>query len=202
VVAKRSYVVGLVALLVCANACSSSGGKQSAPTTTRALTATTLGGVTGDPGGGTGLLDVAANLGACPKHLPGNEQLEPNIAAAHGLAQKMVPIAAVRVRICDFRFSSDLPLLAGSFLGRTAARLLEDTANGLPRVSPGVAVAPGPGDANAVLHFVTFASDSQEVTLSDVDNGIVSNGTLFARPTTTWGLELLGHVATGPTGGA
>ncbi|MGO9875754.1 MAG: hypothetical protein ACLPVY_18380, partial [Acidimicrobiia bacterium] len=109
--------VVVVALLVAG--CSGGGGKQSAPTTTRALTATTLGGVTGEPGGGTGPLDVAANLGPCPKHLPGNEQLEPNIAGAHALAHKMVPIAAVRLRICDFRFSNDLPFLAGSSLGPT-----------------------------------------------------------------------------------
>jgi hypothetical protein len=131
---------------------------------------------------------VVANLGSCPAKYPA-ESMKTLNAGVKGLAKKLVPIAALTVRIC---FYSGVPrrLEAGRSLARTISAQIEDETNRLPKVVPQTKQLP-PCRANAPAYLVTFASNTQHDTVSNMPScSFVTNGVLLAYPTLKWVHEL------------
>jgi hypothetical protein len=124
-------------------------------------------------------------------------------AGVPGLDKKLVPIAALNVRICsydgavtndDSGYHSVPKRLAGDgMLQPILARRLEEEANRLPKV----AGAPSchPPDVGDAVHFfyLTFANDSRRVVVVDM-RGSCSlgpfNGRFGAVRTSAWLTEL------------
>jgi hypothetical protein len=179
-----AFVVS-VALLVAG--CSSSGGKQSTPTTASRPSMTTNGlhGATGFvlPTGPSALPPTAhsvAKLGRCPLNFPSApaEKLTPSVV--NRLSQRLVPMTAVKVLICEYVDDSALPaarrrrqhlVRTGLLTGSDATRFEDETnrlrSAGTP--SGGGCVRRPRADA------LTFASSSEQVTVDyvcpDATNG-------------------------------
>jgi hypothetical protein len=189
-----------VALLVAG--CSSGGGKHASPTTTHATassTAVTTTTVSPSP--------VVAILGACPKQDP---RASPHFsltslnAAVPGLDNRLVPITALNVRICeyngDFRVADHL--VGSALLRPPAAATFEAETNGLPRYEVPPTTGIGSQGPNPPTLMLTFASDTQQV---EVEAGFTlpTNGVFVATGTEQWD-DALTHYSPrtplGPTG--
>jgi hypothetical protein len=209
-----AFVMGVVLLVA---GCSSSGGKQSTPTT--AGRPTTSVGVPVSEGRGTGPLDVAANLAPCPKTYPSATLISPNANLA-GRGTRIVPIEALNVRICKYATTASsaqrhLPaeLIGSALLKPPAAAAFADETNRLPivprrnfgcgSVSGAEPIGPGP------TFVLAFAGHSQQFTLiedfarsgtSRPSACVVDNGVISARPTTKWSNELQRYTNPYPIG--
>ncbi len=164
--ARVRLVVGSVLLAVTA-ACSGGGSHHAtAPTTTTALPSRPV---------------VAVHVPVCPV-LP-----DANTRSWDGDANgRLVPVAAVGVRVCRYGFDSGTELLAGSGLvtdARTVAGI-EDATNTLPAVSTAVADACQGGPVAAVL--VLFSDASRTVAVREDSMCGITNGVVWARPTASW----------------
>jgi hypothetical protein len=159
VVTKRSYVVGLLALAVCASACSS-GGIHGAPSRHH----------------GSRPVAVAEKLGPCPRRMPTTSLTTLNAGIA-GLNNKLVPVVAVKVRLCSYvgivvqdssGFHDEAKQLLGSrLLSGPAAKKLEDDANALAKGGPsGCGSPPVPGRF-VQFFLLTFASDTRAVDVEE-----------------------------------
>lgn len=154
------------ALALLAASCSSGGGKQSVPTTPR-------------PG-----INATVSLGPCPNPDPRNDLAKTNKGVA-GLDKTMVPITAVRVRMCRYGgglHGTDLVGERTMVRPSNAARFAAE-ANAFP-AAPTTTLAPGSrgfiggGDCpQGWYHVVTFASASQRVEIRE-GCGWVTNGVL------------------------
>ena len=171
------------AVLLLVAGCSSSGGspqwrKVSTPKTTIATTPTTAASsTTVSPS------HVVANLGPCPTTYP---QLSVLNAGSQGLSKRLVPIAALNVRVC--RITLREGLIGSGVLRTLRAAQFEEETNQLPTIAPGT---PLPGcPATAQVNFVTFASDTRQVSVAEGGCGYVTNGVLLASPTNKWLNEL------------
>jgi len=125
---------------------------------------------------------AVANLGPCPKVYPNGPSAKLN-AGIKGLNKKLVPIAALSVRICEY---GGVPQRLEYFgrEGSGTAKGFEDETNGLATArSENVTCDQMPG---AAFKVVTFASDSQQVTITERVCVGITNGVLFAHPTTHW----------------
>jgi hypothetical protein len=170
--ARRSALVVSLAILVVG--CSSGGGKQSTPTTSRQLT-----------------------LGPCPKTAPLTDVTKLN-AGVKGLGRVLVPITALRVRLCQYgnngRLDAERTLVSSEAVG------FEADANSALPVRPTTTAPPYSPSGNQGLvgddclgdvpRTVTFANDSQRVDLQPTCYG-ESNGVLVAVPTERWYSELV-----------
>jgi hypothetical protein len=174
--ARRSALVVSLAILVVG--CSSGGGKQSTPTTARPL-----------------------GLGPCP-------QTEPPIfgpgfnAGVKGLDKKLVPITAVKVRICRYGGGA-FKLEAERTLVSSDAARFEAEVNQFAASIPTTLPPPPPNSPSGSQglvgnegcmqgwnHVVTFASDSQKVDIYADGCGAVGNGVLDAQSAAHWFNEL------------
>jgi len=119
-------------------------------------------------------------------------------AGIDGLGMKLVPIAALSVRVCRYLFPGDgARLIASEELSPEAGEKLGADTNRLLMYSPppgngGVCPDYGPGD------YLTFANETQRVSVNDGVCGLVGNGVFAAAPTQTW-LDDLQHYTTGST---
>jgi hypothetical protein len=169
--------------------------------------------------GGTGPADSAAGRAAAPKAVtaavsPGyavagfgdcpNQPTTTSVAVLNGgivgLAQRLVPIEAVNVRICEYdsRWVTGDDVVPGrlaesALLKPLAAREFEAETNRQPTARPGPLGCTGPGGA-VVFVFLTFANDSQQVSLA-LQLGAcalpaLSNGYYTAYPTPGWTIDL------------
>ncbi len=158
---SRTALAALPLLALVVSGCSGGGGTHSSPTTAH---------------------QAIVHLGPCPKTDPNTDQTKSN-AAVKGLDRAMVPIAALRVRMC--RYSSGDRSLVGE---RTMTRpsnvaRFEAEANRFP-ASPPTTAPPGPQQGligmdcpQGWYHVVTFASASQRVELRE-SCGWVGNSVL------------------------
>jgi hypothetical protein len=207
---RRLSVCALAAVLaLLVVGCSSGGGKRAASTSTKLSTSTTS-----STSRTTSSSQVVPFLGPCPKHVPNVDLVKAN-AGVLGLDRRLVPLPATTVRVCEY-FSSgnDTPtrLVASRQLGRSGTEAAEATTNSLPVQPPGLPVCPGPQTPAQLAtdtFFLSFADTSQRVDIDAVDGSCISgasNGTFFARLTTTW-LNAVQHAlhdprfgTTGPQG--
>ncbi len=190
------------ALLLVAG-CSGGGGKSSTPTTANATT-------TANPGAGQSYPapvqppSVIAKLGPCPTHFPTATlaRLNANLA---GLDNKLVPIAALSVRLCRYN-GWHTPVTGTVVLNGVAARRLEDVANALP-------MRRGRGCPVDRLYLLTFADERERVVVEQATdlkeppdcNIGPTNGTWGGLVSTPAWLEELGrdtgsNAPTMPTG--
>lgn len=154
------------------------------------------------PGGGTGPVDVAANLGPCPKHDPNIDLVKAN-AGVLDLNKRLVPVPATTVRICDYLYSTnDTPttrLLGSRLLGRSGTQALEATTNSLPVPPRGVPPCPAPQTPEELrtnTFLLSFADTSQQVDVyaftGRCADGVL-NGKFQAILTTAWLKQVLGY---------
>lgn len=174
------------ALGALAAACSSGGGKPSATATTRSSvraspTTTSVRvypTVAGQPSAGVG-------LGPCPKTFANTSLTKLNAGVA-GLDTQLVPIAATKVRTC--RWNSGGRLNDGGFLSAESLGKFVDETNRLPKSSSAAPRRAHPRDSLIASQpiYVTFATDSQQVTVRFDALGAVTNGVLSVEPTCGW----------------
>jgi hypothetical protein len=147
--------------------------------------------VGGCASGGRTPTNVARDLGPCPS-LPPTTSLTKLNARLQGLARSLVPIAAVRVRGCEYAATALRPF--GTFmLPNSLAAQFEGKTNRLRAGSLAVSCF-----ADAPTDFLTFASDSQQV-IVDESCGALTNGVFSAVPTQQWFNELQRYTSsTGP----
>jgi hypothetical protein len=189
----------MTALVLCGAACSGGVKKSASTTTGKSATTSTTASTTTRP-----QLPAPAHLAACPKANP-DESPRPfdENAGVRGLATKLVPLKALYVRVCSYRYLPDGRVTTVSGSPRVAAQLEADT-NRLPS-SP--RPSPGSCPARHLVFFATFANDSQQVDLlAPLCGDAVSNGDLAVSTTPTWLDELQNYatpgavVATTPSG--
>ncbi len=159
-------VGGTVLVLLCA-ACSGSGNHRASGATTTTASPTR---------------PVAA------VHVPGCPVVpDANTRGWAGDARgRIVPIAAVGVRVCRYGSDSGVELLAGSGLvagARTVAGI-EDATNALPVVSTAVVGACQGGAVSPV--WVLFSGTARTVAVREDSMCGVTNGAVWARPTASW----------------
>jgi len=104
-------------------------------------------------------------------------------AGVAGLSKELVPITALKVRLCNY---GPMRQLASSALGQSigAARLATE-ANGFRQFSPPRFLGCHEMDVTLLI----FASESQQVSIETYGCGgvnVATNGVLTVRPTTTW----------------
>ena len=119
---------------------------------------------------------VAATLGPCPTTYPRTPLTKLN-AGVSGLDRNLVPIKATIVRVCDY--DGSFALTRRAMLSGYIARVYSHAANGLRTVSP--AGAPAIlclGSPAPPLWFVTFANDTQQVSITVPECGYSTNGFL------------------------
>jgi hypothetical protein len=137
------------------------------------------------------------DLGSCPS-LPPTTSLAKLNAGVQGLAKRLVPIAAVRVRWCEYGLSTGR--VDTFMLPQPAVTLFEGDTNRLPAGSLAASCM-----ADVPFDFLTFASGSQKVVVAE-SCGDVTNGVFSALPTAQWSNELqqytTGSTATSHTTGA
>jgi hypothetical protein len=171
-VTRKERVVGacLATLALCLTACSSGGRQHSSTTTTSRSASTTAArqrsrviAATTTP---ASTPHVVANLGPCPKLFPFGPASGLNTGVS-GLDKKLVPIAALSVRLCRYDLvevnvhTSTFPLAGSGILTGAPATQLEGLANHLP-------TAQTRGCGSGQLFLLTFASETQHV---DVEEG-------------------------------
>lgn len=176
---RRAFGVCLSTLVFCVSACSGGAGKHSSGPTTTAATTTTV-----------SVSHDVANLASCPATIP----LTTLNGGATGLDKKLVPIAALNVRVCRYE-STGRRLLGAATLEPLVAATFEDATNRLPTLTGPLPDCPRP-PASSPHFFLTFASDSQRVDLdASPACGVVTNGTLSAYEAAKWVSELTGFTA-------
>jgi hypothetical protein len=189
-----AWVVG-AALLVAG--CSSGGGKWSTPTTVSPAGVTTvtrnhalLGRIVPDR-------HVVANFAGCPAASLAAEQLSVSglkgNAGIKGLGTRLVPIKVSNVRICAYYFpigqTRDVVLN-----GAAVARFTADT----NRIR-----TPQNGDScpGGLTYFITFANNTQRVSLAAYCDEHLTNGAFAADATLLWVNELRHYTSPAtPTG--
>jgi hypothetical protein len=184
---KRFSICAMVATLVLlVVGCSSGGGKSSATTTP-----------TTTPG--TQVVHFRNNdfLGVlpCSAQAP-NESLQALNAGVNGLAKKLVPIVAITVRICEYAFTPYRLQRSGTVNVTASAALLEDDANRLQSF----AVRPEcQQPAGAPFWFMTFATETKPVNITEDPCEFVTNSVRYAQATPSWVNELTQDTAPTPT---
>jgi len=200
----------LTALVLCVSACSSGGGNQSAPTTVSRRTTTTRAGPTGyESGGRTNpkTSQVVADLIPCPTTaLAAEDRVTQKFnAGIKGLGTRLVPIKVSNVRICAYAHigeaQGDVVLQAAGAVRFTSDTNQMRTPQNLDSCSAGLS------------YFITFANDTQHVSLADYCDYHLTNGAFGADATPEWVTELkyaslttldpmpTGPVPPAPTGG-
>jgi len=181
VVTKRFSVCALIttgALLV--TGCSGGDGNHASPTTTNVSTSTTAAtSTTVSPS------QVIAYRSKCPSIAP-SESLSAINARVSGLGTKLVPFAALSVRICGYAAAGQL---GGSVLVKPTAAAQFERETNLLRPPPRLFN----GNCGGVSPFlVIFASDTEQVDVADVACGSLdaTNGVFSALPTAEWLSEL------------
>jgi hypothetical protein len=167
-----------LAFTVVVAGCSSGGRGQASPTTTIATassTAATPTTVSRSP--------AVRNLARCPSGPDSLRLLAFRNAGVAGVAERLVPIAALDVRLCNY---GPQGRLASSALGQSiAAGRLATQANGFQKfTAPQRRLACREVDVTLLI----FASDSQQVSIETYGCGVnvATNGVLTVRPSNTW----------------
>jgi hypothetical protein len=144
-----------------------------------------------DPGGGTGPLNVAANLGPCGV-TPPNTTLTQLNAGVGGLDTKLVPVAARKVRICEY---GHIPsrLERSGLVGAAAAVHRFD--NETDRLASKAGQAQCRQPAGASFYVVTVADAARQVTILLDGCGFVSNGLRYAPTNASWMRNLVQHTS-------
>jgi len=97
-----------------------------------------------------------------------------------GLREKLVPIAALNVRVCQYIGEE----LVGTDLAEPLATTgFEQEVNRFPASTPLPECSPQ-------FSLMTFANNSQQVEVADTGCGVLTNGALTVKPTTIWSDEL------------
>ena len=133
---------------------------------------------------------AAINLGPCPKRYPITPLTKLNAGVA-GLDKKLVPILALRMRVCTYAGNGqpvDRPGLTGS-----AATTIENGANALPTDQRTALNQTPTGPCGAGPLFVTFVNRAQQVSLTVTGCDAVTNGVFLAFGTATWLNEIRGY---------
>jgi len=183
---KRISACALVATLaLLVGGCSSGGGKTASPTTTNATGSSTVTTTTT-----VSPSHVVANLGPCPSNSP-SESLKALNSGVQGLGTKLVPIGAFHVRVCQYGADG---LRAGrALLSGSGEAVIENETNLLHRTQQ-IALAESPtGMSCPGPLYLTFASRTQNVSLTATGCDAVTNGVFLAFGTTTWLSELAAY---------
>jgi hypothetical protein len=172
---KRFAVCAFASVAFLVAGCSSGGGKAASPTTTIATTSSTaVTTTTASPS------PVVASVGPCPKALPISFALLNYYI--RDLSKRPVPVRALTtLRVCQYSF--DGRLVYSRVLGQKVAAPFADETN---RLSPG---SPGPLTScppTRPTFFLTFASQTQRVSIVSYHCGAVVNGAIVVQPTTKW----------------
>jgi PASTA domain len=141
------------------------------------------------PGGGTGPANAAARLGPCPAKGP-TEPMKALNAGVQGLGKKLVPIAAVAVRVCTYQERLNGTVAARQGSPKLAVPQLEAETNRLQESPANHDV--GGCVAGPLGVFITFASDIRRVNMLDEVGcaDAVTNGVAYVVPTTKWRSDL------------
>lgn len=138
---------------------------------------------------------VVAKLGPCPTQYPLTSvtSLTTLNAGVPGLDKRLVPIAALNVRVCEYDVPSSATtrLRASGSLKPVPVPTFERETNRLPKRS--VAPSCAGTTRRALTEFLlTFANKSRSVSLEAYGTcqGGVNNGHFYARPTRKWLKEL------------
>jgi len=189
----RAFVAGVVGLL-CVAGCSSKStarptpSTELAPTTTVASTETSVS--TTIPVATTTAppLDVV-DLSACPKEYP---NASPSTSITEDLSQRLVPIQALNIRVCEYAQSgSSSRLTRLSWLALSVARAFEADTNRLVSASaePTADCAGTLREGNSYL--LTFAVDTEAVNVFVGECPVTaSNGLLTVPVSARWYAEL------------
>jgi hypothetical protein len=115
-------------------------------------------------------------------------------AGVRGLANRLVPIDALNVRVC--RYGRNGRLVGSAALSPLVTAPFEHETNRLVtnRFGGGSCVSTPP------VYFLTFAGDTQQVSVADEGEcgGYVSNGVRGARTTAKWRNELQRYATASP----
>jgi hypothetical protein len=184
-ICRTAFAAILAAALVVAG-CSGGGGTHATPTTAR---------------------QVVVNLGPCPKTYDPNVDLTKVNAGVKGLDRALVPIAAVRVRMCKYGdgFIGERMMVRPANVARFEAEA-NGSAVSLPTTPPPISATQGLTGEEGLTgedcvqdgaYVVTFASASQQVELRGSCGGI-GNGILSGHSSMHWFSELQ-HYTEGST---
>lgn len=158
-------VVGAVLVAACA-ACSGGARHAAAPTTTT----------------------VSSPRPAVAVHVPGCAVVADTSTPGRGgdATGRLVPFAAVGVRVCKYESDSGPELLAGSGLvtDARAVAAIEDATNALPEISSAVADACQGGDVAPVRAL--FSDAARTLVVREDSMCGITNGAVWARPTALW----------------
>ncbi len=182
---RRAFLVPLTAVALLIVGCSSGGGNHAASTTTIATTSSTAATTTT-----VSPSHVVADLGKCPSKYPA-ESLRTINAGVRGLARKLVPISAVKVQVCSY--SGNRQAAGRAVLSGSGATVIENETNLLHRTQQ-VAIAESPtGMSCPGPLYLTFASRTQNVSVTATGCDALTNGVFFAFGTSTWLSELAAY---------
>jgi hypothetical protein len=186
--AVAAWAVAVALLVVgCSSGDNPGGPPRGVTTTTSATTSTTTGYVHPPPTAAPSR--VVANLGECPKRAPvaAPATLNPGI---QGLSEKLVPIAARSVRVCQY--SDQGEVVGRGVLGRTATARVETETNQLAVVAPDYSPT---CPANVPVVLLTFASDSQRAHVIVHWCAMATNGERQAQANSEWLDKLMSYTA-------
>jgi hypothetical protein len=197
----RVFGVCVVSTALLVAGCSSSGGKQSAPTTTSASTPTTQ---TSTPAHGLPpafrplppVLHVVAKLGPCPK-TPGIRL--PDASFAQSARVKLAPIAVLAARVCIYADTPTRLVRSGRVSKPATAQLIADRMNRLHALAEGTTVNCAP-PAGLEAYLVTFATNALQVDVIADGCGYATNGELGSLGAVQWLNELQRYTNPYPNG--
>ena len=188
---RRVRLIGAAAIaLLCAAGCSSGSTARRteptelAPTTTMAATETSVS--TTIPVATTTAppLDVV-DLSACPREYP---KASPSTSITEDLSQRLVPIDALNIRVCQYAQSGKASRLTRlSWLALSVAKAFETETNRLVSVSSEPAAECAGTPRQGASFLLTFAVDTEAVNVFVGDCPVTaSNGLLTVPVSARW----------------
>jgi hypothetical protein len=145
------------------------------------------------------LSPAVTKLGKCQRNYPAiTDTFAGMNAGIRGLGRTLVPIAAVKVRLCQWSFvTKGYPLIGSDVLANQAATKFENETNRLPTLAAGTR-PPICHEPPTSVFVATYARDKQRVQIYEAGCGYITNGTLYAYTSTTWLGQLRIYTTPGP----
>jgi hypothetical protein len=183
---------------LCAPGCSAKGSARPTAPTILAPTTTV---VSTDPSVSTTIpvatttvppVDVV-DLSSCPREYPSTS---PSTPTATELSQRLVPIDALNIRVCEYARSGSTSHVTGiSWLALSVARAFEAETNRLATASETPAACTGT-KREATAFLLTYAVDAESVNVNVGDCPLTaSNGPLTVPVSARWYADLVRYAS-------